>query len=142
MVKIPTKKVTLLRRFGAIFYDGLLVFSLMLVLGFLVTIILPVNNNNQANPYFFFIVTLPVSFFYFAFFWMKSGQTLGMRTWHIRLVNANQYNKTITLTQCFMRYILTIISWLSLGLGFFYQWLDKDKQTFHDKYSKTQLEMV
>ena len=135
-----TKKVGLFRRLGAIFYDVLLVFSLILAMGLLFILLLP-QANNGANSAFFFIVTMPVSFFYFAISWIKTGQTLGMKAWKIRLKPIKADNEKITLKQCLSRYFLAIISWLLLGGGFFYQWFNPQHYTLHDRYSNTYLEI-
>ncbi len=128
------KPAKLFRRFGAILYDLLLVLSLIFVLGLVFFWFFPASDT-QTNPAFFFVITLPVSFGYFAFFWRKSGQTLGMLAWRIQLITHNA--KKITLKHCLIRYILSILSWLAFGLGFFYQWFNGSKYCFHDQYSHT-----
>jgi uncharacterized RDD family membrane protein YckC len=60
-----------------------------------------------------------------------------MRAWKVYLVGQNQVE--INWQQAAMRFAVAIISWLCLGLGFFWQWLSKDKLSWHDLMSGTQL---
>ena len=78
-----------------------------------------------------------VLFGFFAKFWTHSGQTLGMQVWGIRVQNAD--GTAISLWQALLRFIVSIASWLCLGLGFIWSVFDKHKRTWHDLYSNTQL---
>ncbi len=131
--------ISLMRRIMVILYDLLLLFSLLFSVGMIAVIITSSLNllNNQPNSIFFFIITVPVSFFYFYISWKKSGQTLAMRVWKIKLVSFN--NKAITTKQIVIRFITAIIGFLVFGLGFLYQLIDKNNHSLHDKLSKTYL---
>lgn len=126
-------KIGLLKRLGAIFYDSLLVFSLLFVVGLLSSSVLP-TNDGEPNPWFFFAITLPTTFFYFAISWIKSGQTLGMMAWHIRLMPSDSNNK-ININQCLIRFLVAIPAWTL----FFYSWLNPDGNMLHDQLSKTRI---
>ena len=78
-----------------------------------------------------------VLFGFFAKFWTHSGQTLGMQVWGIRVQNAD--GTAISLWQALLRFIVSIGSWLCLGLGFIWSLFDKHKRTWHDMYSSSQL---
>ena len=56
-----------------------------------------------------------------------SGQTLGMQVWGIRVQNAN--GTAISLWQALLRFMVSIASWLCVGLGFFWSLYDKQKRT-------------
>jgi uncharacterized RDD family membrane protein YckC len=126
----------LLRLLMVMLYDVLLLLSALL----LSTVIPVVLNQGQAiepgNP-IFLLYLLMVSLFFYGWFWTHGGQTLGMRAWKVYLVGQSQVE--ISWQQATMRFAVAIISWLCLGLGFFWQWLSKDKLSWHDLLSGTQL---
>ncbi len=124
----------LLRRLAAILYDGLLLLAVLFIAGALALSFTGGEAVKAGNPlfttYLFF-----VSFFFFAWFWTHGGQTLGMRAWRLRVQQRN--GDPITLWQALLRFLVAIPSWLLLGLGFLWSLLDKEKMTWHDRYSMT-----
>jgi uncharacterized RDD family membrane protein YckC len=60
-----------------------------------------------------------------------------MQVWGIRVQNKD--GSAITLWQALLRFVIAIGSWLALGLGFFWSLWDKQKRTWHDIYSETQV---
>lgn len=124
------------RYLAIIIYDLLLLLALL----FLATAIaLPFNSGAAFtnNQYFFPIYLLIVSFLFYGWFWTHGGQTLGMKTWKIKLQTFN--GQPITWKQAFKRYLMAIISSLFLGLGFLWRFVDKRQYTWHDRFSKTTL---
>lgn len=85
-------------------------------------------------------VLLFVLFGFFAKFWTWSGQTLGMQVWCIRVQNVD--GSSISLWQALLRFVVSIASWLCLGLGFYWSLFDKQKRSWHDMYSNTQLVQI
>ncbi|WP_428095867.1 RDD family protein [Candidatus Thioglobus sp.] len=124
--------VSLLRRFGAIFYDALLVFSLIFVVGIIVNAFF--GNIGDA---FFYLITLPSIYLYFSLSWVKGRQTLGMKAWKFQVIQQNQQN--ITYKQAFIRFFFGLISFIVFGFGFFYQLFNQNRLSWHDKQSKTLL---
>ncbi len=124
--------VTLLRRLGAIFYDMLLAFSLVFFIGMVVGAFF-----KDLGDGFFYLITLPSVYLYFALSWVKGRQTIGMKAWRFQVIQYN--NKNITHQQAFIRFITGFISFAFFGLGFIYQLFNKDKLSWHDKISKTVL---
>jgi len=127
--------VSLLRRLGAIAYDIFLAFSLAF---FIVGAILIAFFDKQAQTdLLIFGIYLITVYFYFTWSWVKGRQTLGMKTWKFQIEQNNGDN--ITHKQAFVRFVLAIISFAVVGLGFIYQLFNKDNLAWHDKYSKTRL---
>ena len=128
---------SLLRRLGACFYDAFLAFSLLFFMGLIYNAIFGVENIQINNKHLIFYQLYQFIFllFYFIFPWFKSGQTLGMKAWHIRLIS-NDNNK-ITLLQCFIRFFAGLLSWALFGLGFLYALINQKKLTLHDKLSNS-----
>ena len=132
-----------LRRVGAIFYDSMLVVSFLFVAGMLSMkgMMLAMDLENvpagsvAAKAFFVYLVLL--AYLFFAWFWIHGGQTLGMRAWKVKLVR--QDGMTISWGQAFLRFCYSIVSWLPLGAGYLWALIDKDKQAWHDKASRSYL---
>ena len=120
----------------AILYDSLLVFALMA----LATLpFIAANGGNYVEP-----GTLPhqlalatVAWLFFAGFWCFSGRTLGMQSWGLRL--ENREGETPGIGVATLRFVAAIVSWLPLGLGFWWQIWDQDNLAWHDRLSGTKL---
>ncbi len=80
------------------------------------------------------------AFSFFSWFWTHSGQTLGMQAWKVKVQNAD--GSTISLSQCLIRFLIAPFSFAFLGLGYFWMFFDENKQTFHDKISKSMIVKV
>ena len=136
------------RRLAAMFYDFLLCTALLIVTTFIYKLIMmsfigeakmrelseagALDGDPLLSTILFFVL-----FGFFAKFWTHSGQTLGMQVWGVRVQNTD--GTAISLWQALLRFIVSIGSWLCLGLGFFWSIFDKQKRTWHDMYSNTQL---
>jgi uncharacterized RDD family membrane protein YckC len=128
------------RRFAAIIYDTLLIAAISMGYGAIGVAISrwlsgaeTVETNSELHL-LFQLGWLVVVIGFFCFFWMKAGQTLGMRAWRLKIVNENTVN-TPSLLQCLGRCILAPI-----GLaGFLVGLLRSDKQCIHDLATKTQV---
>ena len=114
-------------------YDSLLIFAIL----FAATAILLAFNHGEAiesNPYFNLYLIFSVFTFY-AWFWQKSGQTLGMRIWKIRIIS--EYGGNPGWGISFLRLGFAMVSLLCLGLGYF--WRLFRPYTWHDKLSQTRI---
>lgn len=126
----------LIRRLAAILYDSLL---LLAVLFIATALILPLTGGEAVragHPLFMTYIFL-VAFFFYAWFWTHGGQTLGMRAWRLRVVRYD--GGPISLWQALLRYLVAFVSWGALGLGFLWSLVDREKLTWHDRYSQTKL---
>ena len=120
---------SLLRRFAAIFYDLLLLFT---ILFFGTLIIIPLTNGNAIMsgniPYNIYLLSL--CYLYFSWQWMHGGQTAGMRVWNIRLQAFN--SGRITWKIASLRFISAIFSLMLFGAGFFWSLIDHQGLALHD----------
>jgi len=131
------KNASLLRRLGAIVYDTLLVLALL----FLTTIPFiaarggePVETDN--NLLYQACIALVV-FLFFTVFWSRSGRTLGMQSWGLRVETPD--GEIPTFAQASLRFFAGILSWAVVGLGFLWQLWDSEQLTWHDRLSGTRL---
>jgi len=73
------------------------------------------------------------------FCWVRSGQTLPMKTWRIRLVT--EQGKPLAVGRAFQRYLLAVPSVLS-GIGVLWALVDRDRQFLHDRLAGTRIVRV
>ena len=101
-------------RIAAMIYESLLVTAVVFVASF---IIIPVVGEMHApwQRHLFQAYILGVLFAYFSAFWLRSGQTLAMKTWRIRLVNAD--GGTLSFKQAVLRFFLALLGLLLAGAG-------------------------
>ncbi len=129
----------LLRYIAVMFYDSLLLLAVL----FVATAMLIALNGGQAihsgNP-FFLLYLLFVSFMYFGWFWTHGGQTLGMKSWRVQLVCQSQ--QSVSWTLALIRFAVALLSWLPLGLGFWWQYLANDKSGWPDIASNSRLIVI
>ncbi len=128
-------KPGLMRLFAAVAYDLLL---LMASLFFATLLALPFNEGQAFNGQIYYpIYLIIISFLFYGWFWTHGGQTLGLKSWKIRLLS-EQY-QPITWRQALIRFVIAIFSWMCLGFGFFWVLVDKHQRTWHDLASKSGL---
>ena len=125
-----------LRRAGAMLYDTLLLAG---VLFFATAAALPFNHGQafKSEQYFYPLYLLIISFLFLGWFWTHGGQTLGLRSWKLKLVSKK--GQPVNWRQALLRFVGAILSWLCLGIGFFWIIVDKNKFSWHDYLSGTYL---
>jgi uncharacterized RDD family membrane protein YckC len=74
---------------------------------------------------------------YFTWFWTHGGQTLPMKTWRLRLVRGD--GAAVSLPRALHRYLLAMLGFFALGLGFLWALLDREGQFLHDRLAGTAL---
>ncbi|EPJ7843974.1 RDD family protein [Pseudomonas aeruginosa] len=139
----------LVRRLAAMFYDFLLCVALMMVVTLvyqqgILRLIYGSDHLREladrgaliGDPLLSTLLVFAL-FSFFAKFWTHNGQTLGMQVWGLRVQNRD--GSAISLLQALLRFMIAIASWLCLGLGFLWMLWDKDKRTWHDRYSESQV---
>ena len=122
------------RRMGSIIYDGFLIVALLIVSSL---IIIPFTGEIPASNVFYpFFLYLEVAAFYI-YFWCATGQTLGMQTWRIKVVD-DRGNRIDPATGV-LRFAVATISLLGLGLGFLWAFTNKERLMLHDIASDTRV---
>jgi uncharacterized RDD family membrane protein YckC len=123
----------LFRRLAAMFYDTLLLFSVLLF-ATVVALLVTRGTLDYHNPFFRTYLFL-MCFLFYAWFWTHGGQTLGMRAWRLRVQRFD--GSPITLWQALLRFLAAIPAWAVLGLGYLWILVDKDKLALHDRFSES-----
>lgn len=96
----------LVRRFAAFVYEGVLLFGVIFFTGFLYSV-LTRQEHALEGRLGMSLVLFTVIGVYFVGFWSRSGQTLAMKTWHLRVVDVE--GRPLGWARAVMRYVF---SWL------------------------------
>ena len=125
----------LFRRLAAVFYDSLLVLSVLIIA---TLVVLPFTGGKAIvhNPFYNGYLFL-LAFLYFAWHWVKAGQTLGMRAWHLRLVGTD--GGSVTWRQAAIRFLTAVPAGLLCGLGYFWILVNRQRLAWHDWASGTRV---
>ena len=129
------RPASLRRRFAAMLYDSLLILALL----FLATVPFIALREGEAveSSAAYNLSLVLVVYLFFLGFWSTRGRTLGMQSWGLQLEDAN--GRVPNPWQASVRFAVSLVSLALLGLGFFWQLVDKDKMTWHDRASGTRL---
>ncbi|WP_298446803.1 RDD family protein [uncultured Marinobacter sp.] len=120
---------TFLKRSLAIIYDGLISIAVLLVTTWIYTMITgwitgwdSMEQKAEAgqlsgDPGLTFVLFL-VMYLFFAYFWTRIGQTLGMQVWRIRIENLD--GSSVSWSQALRRYVsAAAVFFLALLAGYY-----------------------
>jgi uncharacterized RDD family membrane protein YckC len=127
---------SLARRLGSLCYEALLVAAILFVAGWTFLIFEHALPAALARLFLQFYL-LAVTAAYFIFCWTRSGQTLPMKTWHIRVVAQN--GTAVSTAQAARRYLYAIASIALCGAGFWWALADRDGRFLHDRLAGTKI---
>ena len=81
----PPTAAPLLRRMAAFLYEGVLLFGVTFATGLVFAVAMHQNNAMKLRSSLIAVEFVVVGL-YFIVLWVRSGQTLPMKTWHLRLL--------------------------------------------------------
>lgn len=124
------------RRLASMFYEAILLSAILFIAGFIFAF---ATHNTQSGlfRFAFQVYLMLVAGIYFISFWLRGGQTLPMKTWHLRVERRD--GDKITPAQASLRYLLALLGTLLLGFGIFWALFDRDRQFWHDRMAGTQI---
>lgn len=95
------------RRMACFIYEGMLLFGVVMISGYLFSSLTQQRHALQGRHALqaFMFVVLGI---YFVFFWSRSGQTLAMKAWRLKLVDA-QSGRPMSQTKALARFV---VSWV------------------------------
>ena len=140
----PPARAGLPRRLAAMFYDSLLLLALLMI----VTALFLLTTGGEAidprtQPVLEFIYRLVLLLLIVGFFgvsWTRSGQTLGMATWRLRVERED--GRRLTWGDTLRRLGWALVSLLPAGLGFAWVLVDPEWRAWHDRLSRTRVVVV
>lgn len=127
---------SLIKRFAACLYEALALVAIWLFLTFIFMLLfgdVDTILKQRSLQVFLWVLTG----FYFVLCWVKTGQTLAMQAWKIKLVNAE--SDCLSVKHALLRYALVTISLGFFGVGFLWALVDKKHLFLHDRLLKTRL---
>ena len=122
-------------RLVAYLVDSLIIFGLIIVVaivGAVIFVVLPV-----LAIIFWILAGLTVTLGYFPYFWVKSGQTPGLRMFGMRVVRDHDGSPIGVGAALLRLFGLYVIDGLVFYLGFIWIFIDKRKRCWHDLIAGT-----
>ena len=119
--------VGLFKRLLIIFYDVILLFAVLYF--FTIPIILITQGNAVLDSFIYQLYLITIVFMYYAWFWKKYNQTLGMKIWKVKIYS--RCSLDISYLQSLIRIIVALLGG-HLALIF-------NSESLQDKLSKTYL---
>ncbi len=128
-----------LRLAACLLYDGLVVLALSftLALGF---ILLFGDASHGLKRYALQLFLWLGVGLYFVWCWRKSGQTLAMQTWQLKL--SRGHANLLNWPQALIRYALASLSLGAFGLGFVWAVFDREGLFLHDRLLNNRITFV
>ena len=77
---------------------------------------------------------------FYTWCWLRSGQTLGMKSWRIRLINSRPTQ--LTWKQCWMRCLWASLCNGLFGIGLIWCYLNRNKFALQDALTGTQVVLL
>jgi uncharacterized RDD family membrane protein YckC len=129
------------RRVAALLYDSVLLAALLVIftLGavFLNHRVAVEPQTAGAWAYLYRAGLLAVIAGYYLLNWTRSGQTLGMRAWHLRAVTES--GMPVGWKAAALRFVFGILAWAPAALGVLWLYADSEHLALHDRLSKTRV---
>lgn len=129
-------RAPLLRRVLSLAYESLLL-AAVLMTGALPFLLLTQEADRIMARASFQLYLLVLAGIYFSWQWMRGGQTLPMKTWHLKVITRD--GGPLTAVRAFQRVVFAIAGTLGLGAGFLWALVDADGQFLHDRLAGTRI---
>ena len=142
-------RVGLVRRLLCIVYDLLLIIALIFIASIppVVLFSAPAAGGGELQPAFyeghplwrlgFYLYLGAVVFVFYGWVWTHGGQSLGMKTWGVRVERWD--GQSLTWGIALKRYLWALVSWAIAGIGFLMSLFRADGMALHDLKSGTRL---
>jgi len=127
----------IIRRIAALVYDILLLTAVL----FVATAIAVALNRGQAvsHPVYYLSLAL-ITYLFFCWFWTHGGQTLGMRSWRLKLITTS--GMKLSWAQASRRFFMALIALLPFGAGLLWLIFDSDSLAVHDRLSESKIVFI
>jgi len=129
------------RRFAALIYDSFLLLALLMIFTAVVLAFTPghiaITQSLGGRWYAYRGGELLVIGGYYLLNWMHSGQTLGMRAWHLKVLKDD--GKPIGFRAGLLRFLYGFLAWPPAALGVLWLYFDPYHAAIHDRLSRTRV---
>ncbi|MGE5154870.1 MAG: RDD family protein [Bdellovibrio bacteriovorus] len=129
------------RRLGALLYDAVLLLGLLMLAILLLIVpydLLAARPYPHGDPLYRSLLQaylVAVIGAFYVYFWTHGGQTLGMRTWRLRVLRDD--GGPLSLADAVRRFAWAVLSLAPAGLGLWWCLLDREGLAWHDRRSRT-----
>jgi uncharacterized RDD family membrane protein YckC len=117
-------------------YECLLLFGVAFFAGLVFHLLVRTEMTALVRHIFQFYL-LTIIGVYFVWSWRHGGQTLAMKTWKLRVIDAGGGN--VSLPQAVTRYLYACAGIGLCGIGIVYALIDRERLFLHDRLSKTRI---
>ena len=121
---------SLARRFASLAYEAILITPVLFIAASLFLTLTQAARTPAVHA-LFQLWLLGVLAVYFVYCWRHSGQTLAMKTWHIRV--ARRDGSALSTREALARFLLALWGLGLFGAGFWWGLVDQDRQFLHDR---------
>jgi uncharacterized RDD family membrane protein YckC len=152
------------RRLVALCYESLLLIAVIMAAAMAFQLLWPGDPQSAITRYTRFGYMMALLFGYFSWCWQRSGQTLAMKTWRLRLVAAG--SQPLSWKMMTIRFLLVLaailplppawiwakhvpdmkwVLWLACAwaaLPYLWAFIDRDRQFLHDRLVGTRLTLA
>lgn len=136
----------IIRRLAAMLYDLVLLFGMLMIAVTLVVVPYdlvfgaPFPHEKAFYTLGLQLYLLAVVCLFFGFFWTRGGQTLGMRSWHFRMMRED--GSTLRWRDAWLRLAWGTLCLAPAGAGFLWMLFDRDRLTCYDRLSRTRPALI
>ncbi|MCU0870243.1 MAG: RDD family protein [Burkholderiales bacterium] len=123
-------------RFAAMVYEGFLLVAIAFI-GALLFLKLVGDASGGWRRHALQGWLLALWALYFTWFWTRSGQTLPMKTWGLRVVGRD--GARLRRGPAVARFVVAAIGTLSAGLGLIWSFVDREGLFLHDRLLGTRI---
>ena len=127
--------VSIAKRFKAFLTDTFLITTPILYI--VIYLIMGSGQEFSENRSLGWGIIFAVHFIIIAIFWLKNGQTPGLKAYDLKLVDGKTGNR-VSVLQAIIRYSATLFSIISIFF-IFTPFVNKEKKTFQDIVSNTKI---
>ncbi|SAK40596.1 RDD family protein [Caballeronia calidae] len=157
----PMRAPALRRRLATMLYEGVILFGVVFIAGYLFSTLTQQKNGLTHHNWLMSWIGIVLAA-YFVYFWTHGGQTLPMKTWRLKIVDA--HGQPIKPARALTRYVLAWLwflpplalhpllslavpqtlavfaAWVALWAAAV--WLDPARQFLHDRLAGTRIVAV
>ena len=118
-------------RLLAMIYDALVVLGIWI---FTIVLLVTITGDAVVGAWVQSLLFVEL-FAFFAYFWMKRGQTVGMLAWRLRLVSSDP----ISLRTVLLRFVGALLGAVCFFIGYIWVLFDTEGRSWSDMLSNTQI---
>jgi len=126
----------LLPLFASLGYEAILVIPILFIAAYLFLALIQATRTPLLQL-LFRLWLLTVLGLYFVYCWRHGGQTLAMKTWRIRV--ARKDGSALSTREAGTRFLLALCSLVLGGAGFWWGFVDRERQFLHDRLTGSRL---